>query len=43
MQGLRGAFVVVAVLGMVAALGACKRHMEPMKLGAADMVIEQVQ
>lgn len=40
MQGLKGAFVVVAIVGIAAALGACK-HVEPMKLGAADVAVEQ--
>lgn len=42
MQGIKGAFVVVAVIGMAAALSACKkeRH-EPMKLGASNASVEQ--
>jgi len=42
MQGLKGAVVIVAILGMTAVLGACRHmDMEPMKLGAADVVVEQ--
>lgn len=41
MQGLKGAFAIAAILGITAALGACQKAMDPMKLGSADVVIEQ--
>lgn len=50
MQGLKRLFAAVAVMAVAAALGGCGLHghhakqvtHKPMKLGAADTVIEQV-
>ena len=43
MQGLKGIIVVASLIGIAAALGACRKEVphEPMKLGAADVVVEQ--
>ena len=42
MQGYKGAIVVASIIAFAATLGACRhdRH-EPMKLGAADVTVEQ--
>ena len=42
MQGYKGAIVVVSIIAFAATLGACRRDRhEPMKLGAADITVEQ--
>ncbi len=42
MQGFKGAIVAATLIGMAITVSACKReHHEPMKLGAADITIEQ--
>lgn len=41
MQGLKGIVVIATIVASVVALGACRcdeRVVEPMKLGAADVV-----
>jgi hypothetical protein len=42
MQGLKGV-VVIAIVASVLALGACRKDVyeQPMKLGAADIVVAQ--
>ena len=44
MQGLKGVIIVASIVATAAALGACRKQVtaKPMKLGAADTVIEQV-
>jgi len=40
MQGLKGVIVVATIIASVAALGACREErVEPLKLGAADVVV----
>jgi hypothetical protein len=41
MQGLKGVIVVTTIIAAAAALGACRKEVahEPMKLGAADVVV----
>ena len=43
MQGLKGVIVVASIVATAAALGACRKHVtaKPMKVGAADVTIEQ--
>jgi hypothetical protein len=47
MQGLKGVIVVATIVAAAVALGGCFHHEravthEPLKLGAADVVVEQV-
>lgn len=43
MQGLKGVIVVATIVATAAALGACRKQVTatPMKLGAADVTVEQ--
>ncbi|GAB4235012.1 MAG: hypothetical protein Kow0032_19210 [Methyloligellaceae bacterium] len=43
MQGLKGVIIVASIVATAAALGACRKNVkhEPMKLGAADITVEQ--
>jgi hypothetical protein len=43
MQGLKGVIVVASIVATAAALGACRKQVtaQPMKLGAADVTVEQ--
>jgi len=44
MQGLKGVIVVAAIVATAAALGACRKNTGgavPMKIGAADVTVEQ--
>jgi hypothetical protein len=43
MQGLKGVIIVASIVATAAALGACRKHVtaKPMKLGAADVTVEQ--
>jgi hypothetical protein len=47
MQGLKGVIVVATIVAAAVALGGCFHHekavtQEPLKLGSADVVVEQV-
>jgi len=47
MQGLKGVIVVATIVAAAVALGGCFHHekavtQEPLKLGSADVVFEQV-
>jgi hypothetical protein len=48
MQGLKGVIVVATIVAATVALGGCFGHhqkevvAEPLKLGSADIVVEQV-
>lgn len=43
MQGLKGVIIVASIVATAAALGACRKQVtaKPMKLGAADVTVEQ--
>jgi len=43
MQGLKGVIIVASIVATAAALGACRKSVSapPMKLGAADVTVEQ--
>lgn len=49
MQGLKGVLAVATIVGVSGALGGCFAHHHkrvdhvPMKIGAADMAVEQVE
>lgn len=45
MQGLKGAIIIVSIIATAAAVGACRKQVrhKPMKLGAADVTVEQLQ
>jgi hypothetical protein len=47
MQGLKGVIVVATIVAAAVALGGCFHHQQavtqqPLKLGSADVVVEQV-
>jgi hypothetical protein len=48
MQGLKGGIIVATIVAATVALGGCFGHhekavvQEPLKLGSADIVVEQV-
>ncbi len=48
MQGLKGVIIVASIVAATVALGGCFGHhqeaviQEPLKLGSADVVIEQI-
>jgi hypothetical protein len=47
MQGLKGVIVVATIVAAAVALGGCFHHAQavatqPLKLGSADVVVEQV-
>lgn len=48
MQGLKGVIIVASIVAATVALGGCFGHhqeaviSEPLKLGSADVVIEQI-
>ncbi len=43
MQSLKGVIIVASIVATAAALGACRKEVtaEPMKLGTADITVEQ--
>ena len=43
MQGLKGVIIIASIVATAAALGACRKSVTatPMKLGAADVTVEQ--
>jgi hypothetical protein len=45
MHGLKGVTVVATIIAAAAALGACRKEVdhEPLKLGAADVVVHVVR
>jgi hypothetical protein len=45
MKGMKGAIIIASIVATAAAVGACRKQVrhEPMKLGAANITVEQVE